>query len=323
MTDLLLGIDIGGTNTKFGLVDQTGEVLAMKIMPSNLHNEFDAYFRHLAEELDTMINETGASGKILGAGIGAPNANIQTGTIEYATNLPWKGIVPFQRHVEDHLKIPAVMTNDANAAAIGEMIYGKAKGMKDFFVLTLGTGLGSGFVANGKLIYGADGLAGEFGHVKVKYDERICGCGKRGCLETYVSATGLVRTTLKMMADMNRYPSKLRDFKLGEITSKTIHELAREGDQIAIEAFHKTGRILGQKLADAIHIFSPKAVFLMGGLSHAGDFLIPHVRKYMEEQLMPGFRNKVEIDVTGLDEKIAPVLGAASLAKAFLEDKIM
>jgi glucokinase len=323
MKDLYFGIDVGGTNTKLGVVDDGGNVLAMKVMPSNLHEEFDQYFEHLCSEMDQVLDEASALDRLVGVGIGAPNANINTGTIEYATNLPWKGIVPFQRRIEDHLGIPGIMTNDANAAAIGEMVYGKAKGLKDFFVLTLGTGLGSGFISNGKLIYGYDGLAGEFGHVKVKYDERICGCGKRGCLETYVSATGLVRTTLKMMADMNRYPSKLREFKLGEITSKTIHELAREGDQIAIEAFHKTGRILGHKLADAIHIFSPKAVYLMGGLSHAGDFLIPHVRKYMEEQLMPGFKNKVELDVTGLDEKVAPILGAASLAKAFIADKSM
>ncbi len=314
-----IGIDIGGTNTKCGIVDQQGEVLEKEVIPTNVHRNIDVYLNEVHETILGLLKKCNKTTEdIHGIGIGAPNANMNTGTLEHATNLPWKGVIPFQRKIEDLFGLRAVITNDANAAAIGEMTYGKAQGLTDFMVVTLGTGLGSGFVCNGNLIYGHDGFAGDFGHVKVKYDERECGCGKKGCLETYVSATGICRTAHKLLADFKDYPTKLRDLTIKEITAKMIHELAQEGDPVALAAFEKTGRILGQKLADAVHMLSPSHIFLMGGLSHAGYFLIPHIKNYMEPQLMSAFANKVQIEVTGLDEKVAPILGAASLAKTYL-----
>ena len=250
-----------------------------------------------------------------GIGIGAPNANCHKGTIEHAPNLLWKGVVPFVDLLKKKVNLPTFITNDANAAAIGEMVHGDAKGMKDFIVLTLGTGLGSGIVANGQLVYGFEGFAAELGHVNVNYNGRHCGCGKRGCLETYVSATGIVRTVYKLLADF-REPSEMRSISFDKLSAKMITQSALRGDKIAIEAFHYTGRILGIKLSDTVAHTNPEAIFLLGGLANAGKFIFEPTKQYMEENLMPIFKNKVKILPSGLDFQDASIIGASSLVHA-------
>jgi glucokinase len=312
--EAVVGIDIGGTFTKFGIVDKEGNCYFEGSVPtqSDEDDSVESYVTNLSTKIKSVINNF-PDLAIRGVGIGVPNGNYYKGTIEHAANLKWKGIVPLAELFRKHFAVPVVLTNDANAAAIGEMVYGGAKNMRDFIVITLGTGLGSGIVANGHLIYGHDGFAGELGHITVYPDGRSCGCGRKGCLETYVSATGIKRTVFELLAS-SMTDTPLRDIPFNELTAETIAKHAQMGDSIALEAFDITSRILGQKLADAVAFSSPEAIFLFGGLAKAGDLLLAPTRKYFEESLMPVYRNKIKILLSEMTEVNAAVLGAGALA---------
>jgi glucokinase len=320
MTEVVIGIDVGGTFTKYGIVDRDGQCLSENFTSTDKYAEFEVYLENLHTEITETISQINKPIQIKGIGIGAPNGNYYRGIIENAPNLNWKGTIPFVEKLKEYYpSIPIVLTNDANAAAIGEMIYGGAKGMKDFIIITLGTGLGSGIVVDGNVVYGNDGFAGELGHINVKHNGRECGCGKRGCLETYVSATGIKRTVFKLLTERVT-ESELRKYSYNDLTSKMISEAAKKGDKIALEAFEITGRILGVKLADAVAFTSPEAIFLFGGLSKAGDFLIEPTKKYMEENLFPIYRGKVKLIPSELKETSAAILGASALAWKELQD---
>lgn len=309
MVETTLGIDIGGTNSCFGLVDISGKVLYEANLPTKSLPNADAFFQTLKVELEKVPKEI----RIGGVGVGAPDANFYTGIIEYAKNLPWGDNIPFKEIYLKYFDYPFVLTNDANAAAMGEKVFGGAKEMNDFLVFTLGTGLGSGIVTGGKLIYGHSGAAGEIGHVIVNPKGRYCTCGRRGCLETYVSATGIKRTVYKFLADYTE-PSVLRTVSYEELTAKMITEAAEEGDFIAIEAFEYTGKMLGSKLADTVLHVSPEAIFLFGGLVHAGKFLFEPAQKHMEKNMLRQFKNTVKLLPSELMHRNAAVLGAAALA---------
>ena len=327
MKKLAFGIDIGGINTAFGLVDESGEIYAESVISTRAYpafNDYPRYVEDLCQAMQTLAGNLEEEFELVGIGIGAPNANYYKGTIETPANL-WKvtaenenqdeslRIFNFAEDVGKHFPgIPVYVTNDANAATIGEMVYGNAKGMKDFVMVTLGTGVGSGFVANGEMIYGHDGFAGEFGHVIVERGGRECGCGRKGCLEAYASAIGIKRTAFELMATMND-PSPLRDIPFNALDSAMLSQAAAKGDPIALEAFRLTGQRLGYALADAVTITSPQAIFLFGGLAKAGDLLLDHVRYYMEENMLFAFRNKVKIMPSGLQSKNAAILGASAL----------
>ncbi|MGM0408705.1 MAG: ROK family protein [Bacteroidota bacterium] len=312
MQNLAIGIDIGGTTVSYGLVSESGEVKLKETFPTKNYNQIDDFIDFLSERIKHATAGLDAQHSLVGIGIGAPNGNYYKGTIEHAPNLSWKGIVPIAQLLNQKINLPVNVTNDANAAAIGEMTYGGAKNMKNFIMITLGTGLGSGFVANGKPILGHDGFAGEFGHTTVFHDGRECGCGKKGCLETYVSATGLKRTVVKLLSKA-KIDSVLRDYSYNQITSEQIYKAAMNGDQLAIDAFEFTGKILGMKLADAITILSPEAIFLAGGLSNAGKLIFEPTKKYMEEFNFPIYRDKVKLLSSSLPENDAAILGSAAL----------
>ena len=311
---LAIGIDIGGTGTKFGIVDRVGNVLFSSEIATRKHTDVNDFIDELYIELSKLIDNVGGIGRIKGIGVGAPNGNYYTGTIEYAPNLPWKGIIPLARMMEDKFKIPVVLTNDANAAAIGEMMYGAAQGMKDFIMITLGTGVGSGIVANGKLVYGHDGFAGELGHTTIIPNGRLHeGTGKRGSLESYASATGVRLTTLEIL-EKSTEPSSLRSVPSGQIDSKKVYEAAIAGDAVAKEIFESTGTILGAALANFVMFSSPEAIILFGGLTKAGDLILKPTRESMEANLIQIFQNKVKILVSHLKESDAAILGASALA---------
>ncbi|MEY4380960.1 MAG: hypothetical protein RJA92_340 [Bacteroidota bacterium] len=311
---LAIGIDIGGTGTKFGIVDRVGNVLFSSEISTRKHSNVNDFIDDLHNELSKLIDNVGGIGRIKGIGVGAPNGNYYTGTIEYAPNLPWKGIIPLARMMEDKFKIPVVLTNDANAAAIGEMMYGAAQGMKDFIMITLGTGVGSGIVANGKLIYGHDGFAGELGHTTIIPNGRLHeGTGKRGSLESYASATGVRLTTLEIL-EKSSEPSSLRSIPSDQIDSKKVYEAAIAGDTVAKEIFESTGTILGAALANFVMFSSPEAIILFGGLTKAGDLILKPTRESMEANLIQIFQNKVKILVSHLKESDAAILGASALA---------
>ncbi|MBN2522642.1 MAG: ROK family protein [Bacteroidales bacterium] len=319
MTEHVIGIDIGGTFTKYGIVDKSGHCLKESFTSTDKYNDFDVYLENLTTEIEETIRSFHSRIDIKAIGIGAPNGNYYKGTIENAPNLNWKGTIRFVEKLKQYYPdIPIVLTNDANAAALGEMIYGGAKNMKDFIVITLGTGLGSGIVVNGNIVYGHGGFAGELGHMNVKHRGRDCGCGKKGCLETYVSATGIKRTVFKLMAE-KVVESEMRNINFEDLTSKMISEAAKKGDEIAIEAFEITGRILGVKLADAVACTSPEAIFLFGGLTNAGDLLLNPTKKNMEENLFPIYKGKVKLLMSQLNETNAAILGASALAWKELE----
>ncbi len=307
---LALGIDIGGTSTSFGIVNRRGEILAKGTMSSTGHNTPGDYFIALKNALHPLIEKAGRE-NITGVGIGAPNGNFFTGEIVFAPNLPWRGVIPVVKMVSETLGLKATLTNDANAAAIGEMMYGAAKGMKDFILVTLGTGVGSGFVANGQMIYGHDGFAGELGHVIAVRDGRKCGCGRNGCLEAYASATGIVRTANEWL-EQRSDDTTLRPYK-GSVTAKMIHEAAEQGDAFAIALFDYTAKILGQTLADMVAITSPEAIIFFGGLAQAGELLLGPVHKYMEENMLNIFQNKVALLQSALPDADAAILGASAL----------
>lgn len=310
---LAIGIDIGGTGTKFGIVDRNGNVLFSGEMSTKKHKEIEPFIEELYECLQPLIEKVGGIGSMRGIGMGAPNGNYYSGTIEYAPNLPWNGIIPLVKLVSDKFKLPVTLTNDANAAAIGEMMYGVAKGMNDFIMITLGTGVGSGIVANGQLIYGHDGFAGELGHTIVIPDGRMHeGTGKRGSLESYASATGMRLTTLEVLENSNE-DSLLRQVDKDKLDSKAVYEAAIKGDKLALEIFEFTGKILGLALANAVMFSSPEAIILFGGLTKSGDLILKPTRKHMEENLIQVFQNKVKILVSHLKESDAAILGASAL----------
>ncbi len=319
MKELTIGIDIGGTNTKFGIVDRAGQVVYQGSIKTTQFEEFRDYFKGLCLALRDAISHVNGEHKILGIGVGAANGNYYKGTIERATNLPWKGIIPLADMLKEEFNIPAIVTNDANAAAVGEMVYGSAKGMRDFIIITLGTGLGSGFVANGQLLNGKHGIAGEVGHTSVNPAGRYCNCGKRGCLETYVSATGIRRTVYKLLAD-HLEDSELRGISFDNLNTKMITDAAVRGDIVALAAFEYTGRILGMKLAETVVHTDPEAIFLFGGLSLAGDLIFKPTIRHMEANLMPLFRGKVKVLPSGLQNQAASILGASSLVWNYLDN---
>lgn len=313
MEPLAIGIDIGGTGTKFGIVDRVGNVLFSSEMSTRKHAEVESFIDELYNHLADLIAKAGGIGRMKGIGVGAPNGNYYTGTIEYAPNLPWKGIIPLAKMIEDKFKLPVTLTNDANAAAIGEMMYGAAKGMNDFIMITLGTGVGSGIVANGKLVYGHDGFAGELGHTIIIPDGRMHdGTGKKGSLESYASATGVRLTTLELLEKSDQ-PSWLRNVPVDEIDSKKVYDAAMEGDELAKEIFEYTGKILGLALANFVMFSSPEAIVLFGGLTKAGDLILKPTRESMEDNLIQVFQNKVKILVSHLKESDAAILGASAL----------
>ena len=314
MEALAIGIDIGGTGTKFGIVDRVGNVLFSSEISTRKHSDVNTFIDELYTALSKLIDNVGGIGRIKGIGVGAPNGNFYTGTIEYAPNLPWKGIIPLAHMMEDKFKIPVVLTNDANAAAIGEMMYGAAQGMKDFIMITLGTGVGSGIVANGKLVYGHDGFAGELGHTTIIPNGRLHeGTGKKGSLESYASATGVRLTTLEIL-EKSTQPSSLRSVPPDQIDSKKVYEAAIAGDAVAKEIFESTGTILGAALANFVMFSSPEAIILFGGLTKAGDLILKPTRESMEANLIQIFQNKVKILVSHLKESDAAILGASALA---------
>jgi glucokinase len=311
---LAVGIDIGGTGTKYGIVDHVGNVLFSGSMSTKKHTKVETFIDELHKKVTELIEKAGGAGRMKGIGVGAPNGNFYTGTVEYAPNLPWKGIIPLAKLLNDKFKLPVILTNDANAAAEGEMIYGAAKGMKDFIMITLGTGVGSGIVANGKLIYGHDGFAGELGHTIVIPDGRLHpGTGKKGSLESYASATGVRATALEMLENTTT-PSVLRNMPAEEIDSKKVYEAAIAGDELAQKVYEFTGRILGLALANAVMFSSPEAIILFGGLTKAGELILKPTRESMEANLIKIFENKIKILVSHLKESDAAILGASALA---------
>ena len=309
----VVGMDIGGTNSVFGIVDARGNILCVDSIKTQAYKEFGDYVSAVAEKLLPMIQEVGGVNKIKGMGIGAPNGNYYTGNIEHSANLPWKGIVPLAEEFKKTIGVPITVTNDANAAAIGEMTYGAARGMKNFIEITLGTGVGSGIVVNGQLVYGHDGFAGELGHViSRRYNGRQCGCGRCGCLETYCSATGVARTA-KEKIDCTDEPTLLRDIE-GEITSKDVYDAAVRGDKVAQEVFAFTGAILGEALADFIAFSAPEAIVLFGGLTKAGDLIMKPTLEAMEANVLSIWKGKTKLLVSELKDSDAAVLGASALA---------
>ncbi len=313
MENIKIGIDIGGTNTKIGAVAENGEIIESSTFKTQIFNSEIDFINVLSAHITEISKKLREDYSISGIGIGAPNGNYYTGTIENAPNLVWGKNVPIVNILKSKFEnIPIKLTNDANAAAMGELLYGKAKGMKNFIMITLGTGLGSGIVINGELMLGSDGFAGEMGHVIAVPDGRLCGCGRHGCLETYASATGIKATVLEMLSVLQT-KSILRNFKYTDIDAKIIYEAAVQGDKLALNAFDFTAKILGEKLADIVALFSPEAIFFFGGLASSGDLLINAIKKYMENQLMPIFKDKVKLEQSGLQNKNAAIIGASAL----------
>lgn len=310
----VLGIDVGGTNTVFGIVDARGHVVASNSVKTLKHSNFDDYVAELHAEIMRLIEANDAQDKIQGIGIGAPNANYYTGEIQNPPNLPWGPVIPLAEKVSAAFNsIPVAVTNDANAAALGEMAYGAARGMKDFIMITLGTGVGSGIVVNGQLVYGHDGFAGELGHVIVKRSNgRICGCGRCGCLEAYCSATGVARSAREFL-ELRTEPSMLRNLQIEDITSKDVYDAAMAGDKLAIDIFDYTGKILGDAFADMVAFSSPQAIILFGGLAKSGDLLLRPLKEEFDKMIFPIFRGKTKILLSELKESDAAVLGASAL----------
>lgn len=313
MKPYVVGIDIGGTNTVFGIVDARGNVIASSSIKTGKHPDVNDYIDELKTALNTLIVNNDAVDKIAGIGVGAPNANYYTGCIEMAPNLPWKDRIPMAELLREAFGVPVAITNDANAAAIGEMTYGVARGMKDFIMITLGTGVGSGIVVNGQLVYGHDGFAGELGHVVVKPNNgRMCGCGRTGCLEAYCSATGVARTAREFL-ELRTEPSRLREIPVEEITSKDVYDAAMLGDKLAKEIFDYTGEIMGRAFCNFVCFSSPEAIVLFGGLARSGELLMKPIRKAMERNMLNIFKGKTKLLLSELKEGDAAVLGASAL----------
>jgi glucokinase len=311
MKEIALGIDIGGTNTVFGFIDREGVCIAEGTLPTQKHADIEDYIDELFQMVEVERNTLSYDIDIKGIGIGAPNASYYLGTIEDAANLRWKGSIPLAKLVQKRLDVPVYITNDANAAAMGEKVFGAARDMNNFMVITLGTGLGSGIFANGDILHGHDGFAGEVGHMIVRKSGRECGCGRKGCLETYVSATGVKRSVYKLLARHNG-DSELRDIPFNELTAKMVAEAANRGDEVAKETFTYTATILGEVLANVVAVTSPEAIFLFGGLTKAGDILFDPVRETLEKNLLSIYKNKIKVLPSGLKDNAA-VLGSAAL----------
>ncbi len=311
----VVGIDVGGQTTKIGVVDSMGTVLAQTVIRTDTYTDINPYIAELAEAVNKVIKESGKEGKIRGIGVGAPNANYYNGTIENAVNLVWGGTksIPFAQLLSEAMGgLPVALTNDANAAAVGEMAYGVAKGMKNFIIITLGTGVGSVIVVNGEVLYGHDGFAGELGHTcVVRNNGRTCNCGKTGCLETYASATGVARTAREWL-ELSDEPSLLRN--VDKIASKDVYDAAREGDKLALKIFEYTGTVLGRSFADFIAFSSPEAIVLFGGLARAKEFLLQPMEDAMNANVLPLWKGKVKIVFSELKESDAAILGASALA---------
>lgn len=316
-----IGIDVGGTTTKFGIVNHRGEISNTGEIFTAKHSNIADFIDELYNELQPAIGKIGGKELIKGIGVGAPNGNYYSGTIDYAPNLHWKGIIPLAQLISDKFDKPCTLTNDANAAAVGEMMYGAGRGMRDFIMITLGTGVGSGIIANGQLIYGHDGFAGELGHTTIRPGGRLhWGTGMRGSLETYASATGIAITAKEILDERVNEKSLLRDIPHENITSKRVYEAAEKGDKIANEVFQFTGQILGEALANFIMFSSPEAIILFGGVIKAGKFLWDPTKEHMEKNLLPIFQNKVKLLFSELKESDAAILGASALVWEIKED---
>lgn len=311
MKKIAIGIDIGGTNTVFGFVDQKGNCLAEGKLSTAAYMDINRYLDDLHKEIKEVEKTISEKINIVGIGIGAPNGNSRTGTIEHAANLNWKGVFPIRDMLRKYFEVPIVIANDANSAAIGEMIYGGAKGMKDFVVITLGTGLGSGIVVNGKLVLGHTGFAGEVGHMIIATGGRQCGCGRKGCLETYVSATGVKRTVYKYLAE-HIGESELRGIPFHELNAKMVCEAALRGDKVAQKTFRYTGKMLGEVLANVVVVTNPEAIFLFGGLTKAEDLLFKPTAKHMERNMLEVFKGKVKLLPSEIQGNAA-ILGSSAL----------
>ena len=312
-SQLVVGIDIGGQTTKLGVVNIQGTVLAQTVIRTDTYSEVEPYIAELADAIKRIINEAGAEGKVRGIGVGAPNGNYYKGTIENAVNIAWgRSTIQFAKLLSEAMNgIPVALTNDANAAAVGEMTYGAARGMKNFIMITLGTGVGSGIVINGDVVYGHDGFAGELGHVTaVRNNGRACNCGKTGCLEAYASATGVARTAREWL-ELTDEPSLLRN--LDSIASKDVFDAAKEGDKLALKIFEFTGKMLGRSFADFIAFSAPEAIVLFGGLARAKEFLLEPMETAMNENVVSIWKNKVKIIFSQLKESDAAILGASAL----------
>ena len=310
----VVGIDVGGQTSKIGVVDARGTVLAQTVIRTDTYDTVDPYIAELAAAVKKVIAEAGVEGKVRGIGVGAPNGNYYTGTIENAPNLVWgRQRVEFAKLLSEAMDgLPVALTNDANAAAVGEMTYGAARGMKNFIMITLGTGVGSGIVVNGEVVYGHDGFAGELGHtIAVRGNGRTCGCGRSGCLEAYCSAMGVARTAREWL-ELSDEPSLLRG--LDTIASKDVYDAAKEGDKLALKVFEYTGKILGRSLADFIAFSAPEAIVLFGGLARAKEFLTEPILESMNANVLSLWRNKVELVYSQLKESDAAILGASALA---------
>ncbi len=310
----VVGIDVGGQTSKLGVVDARGTVLAQTVIRTDTYSEVEPYIAELADAVKKIIKDSGTEGNVRGIGVGAPNGNYYTGTIENAPNLLWgHNRVEFAKLLSDAMDgMPVALTNGANAAAVGEMTYWAARGMKNFIMITLGTGVGSGIVVNGEVLYGHDGFAGELGHTSaVRNNGRTCGCGKTGCLETYASATGVARTAREWL-ELTDEPSVLRS--LDTIASKDVYEAAKDGDKLALKIFEFTGKILGRSFADFIAFSSPEAIVLFGGLARAKEFLLEPIEEAMNANVLPLWRGKVKIVFSQLKESDAAILGASALA---------
>ncbi len=315
MKPYVIGLDLGGTNSVFGIVDSRGEIKATTAIKTQAYNRVEDYVKASVEALQAIIDEVGGIDTIKGMGIGAPNANYYEGTIEYAPNIVWahESVVPLASMFEQALGVPVAITNDANAAAVGEMTYGVARGMKNFIMLTLGTGVGSGIVVNGQLVYGCDGFAGELGHVVMRRENgRPCGCGRKGCLEAYCSATGVARTAREMLAKSDA-PSLLRSLKSEDITSLDVSLAANKGDKIALDVYAFTGEMLGEACADFAAFSSPEAFVFFGGLTKAGELIMKPIRESYDRHVFHAFKGKAKFLVSSLDGSSAAVLGASAI----------
>lgn len=313
----VIGLDLGGTNAVFGIVDQRGEIKATTAIKTQQYDTAEAFIEASVNALQPIIEQVGGIDKIRSMGVGAPNGNYYNGTIETAPNIKWAHdcVVPLGKMFSEKLNgIPVAVTNDANAAAIGEMVYGVARGMKNFIVITLGTGVGSGIVVNGQLVYGSDGFAGELGHVTMVRGEegRMCGCGRKGCLETYCSATGVARTARELLDKTSR-PSLLRDIKPEDITSLDVSIAAGKGDELAKEIYEFTGKMLGEACADFATFCSPEAFIFFGGMIKAGDLIMEPIRRAYDEHVMNVYKGKAQFLISGLDGASAAVLGASAI----------
>ncbi len=309
-----LGLDIGGTNSVIGAVDKIGNLISYDSVKTRAFATVDEFVDTVSSKAKALMSEIGDGWECVGLGVGAPNANYYTGTIGFAPNLPWKGIdIPLGKMFEERLGIPVILTNDANAAAVGETIYGCAKGMKNFIMITLGTGIGSGIIIDGKLLHGTHGVAGELGHVVINPNGRLCACGRKGCLEAYCSATGIANTAKERVKNTDE-PSLLRNIKVDEITSKDIYEAAVKGDAMAIDIFRETGTILGRALANFALFSDPEAIILFGGLAKSGDFIMKYTQQAMESTMLELYKGNIKLMLSSLSDSNAAVLGASAMA---------